>query len=69
MKRYQVKVEMKALDLAKLGSGLSIVVSDGPERLGVLEIGHGSVDWRSARRRNGHNLSWPRFAALLDSDS
>jgi hypothetical protein len=66
MKRYQVKVEMKALDLSKLGSGLLIVINDGSERLGTLEIGHGSLFWRSARKRNGRPIRWPAFADMLD---
>ena len=52
MKRYKVNVEMKALDLAKVGSGIQLVIFDGSERLGAVEIGHGSFYWRAARKRS-----------------
>jgi hypothetical protein len=67
MKRYQVKVEMKALDLAKLGSGLQIIINDGRERVGTIKVGQGSLYWRSARKQNGRYIRWRAFADMLNA--
>jgi hypothetical protein len=67
MKRYQVRVEMKALDLAKLGSGLHITINDGTERLGIIEVGQGSLYWRSARKQRGRHIRWRAFADMLNA--
>jgi hypothetical protein len=66
-KRHEVKVKVQVLELSKAGSGIELEVFAEGEKLGEIEIGHGSFGWRKASGKRGfRRVDWTTFAAWLN---
>ena len=66
-KRHEVKVKVQVLELSKAGSGIELEVFAEGEKLGEIEIGHGSFGWRKASGKRGfHRVDWTTFATWLN---
>jgi hypothetical protein len=62
-KKHEVKVKVQVLELSKAGSGVTLEISSEGERLGTIEIGHGSFGWRKGRGKSGFSrVDWTTFA-------
>ena len=44
---------------------IKVVVEQDGERLGVLKVSRGSVDWKPGRAKRTWSLEWERFDALM----
>jgi hypothetical protein len=44
---------------------LKVVVEQDGERLGVLKISRGSVDWKPGKAKRTWSREWERFDALM----
>lgn len=65
--RYKVDMSLRAWDLAKAGSALTIQVRGRHGLLGTIEVGQGSFRWKTARRRSGFKrIRWGKLAEKLD---
>jgi hypothetical protein len=66
-KRHEVRVNVRVLELSKAGSGIELEVFAESEKLGEIEIGHGSFGWRKASGKRGfRRVDWTTFAAWLN---
>lgn len=66
-KKHEVKVKVQVLELSKAGSGIELEVFAEGEKLGVIEIGHGSFGWRKASGKLGFKrVDWTTFAGWLN---
>jgi hypothetical protein len=44
---------------------IKVVVTQDGERLGVLKVSRGSVDWKPGRAKRTWSLEWEQFDALM----
>ena len=66
-KKHEVKVQVQVLELSKAGSGITLEITSEGERLGTIEIGHGSFGWRRGRGKSGfRRVDWTTFAGWLN---
>jgi hypothetical protein len=66
-KKHEVRVKVQVLELSKAGSGIELEVFAEGEKLGEIEIGHGSFGWRKASGKRGfRRINWTEFAAWLN---
>ena len=66
-KKHEVKVMVQVLELSKAGSGITLEISSEGERLGTVEIGHGSFGWRKGRGKSGFKrVDWTTFARKMN---
>jgi len=66
-KRHEVKVKLQVLELSKAGSGIELEIYAEGEKLGEIEIGHGSFGWRKASGKRGfRRVDWTTFTSWLN---
>jgi hypothetical protein len=66
-KKHKVNVRVRVLELSKAGSGIELEVFAEGEKLGEIEIGHGSFGWRKASGKRGfQRVDWTTFAKLMN---
>jgi hypothetical protein len=66
-KKHEVRVKVQVLELSKAGSGITLEISSEGEKIGEIEIGHGSFGWRKASGKRGfQRVDWTTFAAWLN---
>ena len=66
-KKHEVKVKVQVLELSKAGSGIELEIFAEGEKLGEIEIGHGSFGWRRASGKRGfRRVDWSTFAQWLN---
>jgi len=66
-KKHEVKVKVQVLELSKAGSGIELEIYAEGEKLGEIEIGHGSFGWRRASGKRGfRRVDWSTFAQWLN---
>jgi hypothetical protein len=66
-KKHEVRVTVQVLELSKAGSGIELEVFAEGEKLGEIEIGHGSFGWRKASGKRGfRRVDWTTFADWLN---
>jgi hypothetical protein len=66
-KKHEVRVKVQVLELSKAGSGITLEISSEGEKLGEIEIGHGSFGWRKPRLPLAfRRVDWTTFAAWLN---
>jgi hypothetical protein len=66
-KKHEVKVKVQVLELSKAGSGIELEIYSDGEKLGEIEIGHGSFGWRWANSKRGfRRVDWTTFAGWLN---
>jgi hypothetical protein len=44
---------------------VKIVVEEDGERLGVLKVSRGSIDWKPGKAKRTWSLEWERFDRLM----
>jgi hypothetical protein len=65
--RHEVKIGLRnLLELTYAGSALSVHVTDRGQRLGVIEVGQGSIIWWGRNKRTGKRIGWNKLAEILD---
>lgn len=68
-KKHEVKVKVQVLELSKAGTGLTLEVFAEGEKLGEIEIGHGSFGWRRANSKSGFKRrDWSTFTSWLNEN-
>jgi hypothetical protein len=66
-KKHSVKVSLQVLDLSKAGSAIELEIYCEGEKLGTMEIGHGSFGWKPASKKSFKRTDWSRFAETMAS--
>jgi hypothetical protein len=68
-KKHEVRVTVQVLDLSKAGSGITLDITSEGEKLGTIEIGHGSFGWRKGRGKSGFKrVDWTTFAEWMNRE-
>jgi hypothetical protein len=66
-KKHEVKVKVQVLELSKAGSGIVLEIFAEGNKLGEIEIGHGSFGWRKAKGKSGFKrMDWSTFTGKLN---
>jgi hypothetical protein len=65
--RYKVNIALKAWDIAKAGSGITVRVKDKYGVLGTMEIGQGSLRWKPQYSPRFKRIPWSKFADALSA--
>ena len=69
-KRHRAKIALQGdLELSRAGNGILIEVTDEGQRLGSIEIGHGSMIWWGRGKQLGKRIWWGGVAKLLEDAS
>jgi len=67
--RYTVNVAIKAYDLSKAGTAVTLTIREDahaePALLGTVEIGQGTFGWRSVNSKRFKRIDWRTFARWL----
>ena len=66
-KKHSVKARLQDLDLSKAGSGIELEIFCDGEKLATIEIGHGSIGWKPARKRQFQRIDWSAFAEHMET--
>ncbi|HYP28449.1 MAG TPA: hypothetical protein VE262_17175 [Blastocatellia bacterium] len=64
-KKHSVKVKLQVLELSKAGSGIELDIYSEGEKLGTIEIGHGSFGWRPVNKKRFKRTDWSTFARFM----
>jgi hypothetical protein len=71
--RYTVNVGLKAYDLSKAGTAVTLIIREdaqsGNALLGTIEIGQGTFGWRSANAKRFRRIDWRTLARRLNEHS
>lgn len=62
---YEVGCTMRAFDLSKAGTAIKLDVRDRYGLFGTVEIGQGSISWRSANGKKTKRIPWSEFAERM----
>ncbi|PYT03142.1 MAG: hypothetical protein DMF65_04845 [Acidobacteria bacterium] len=66
-KKHEVRVNVQVLELSKAGSAIRLEIFAEGEKLGEIEIGHGSFGWRKASGKRGfQRRDWSTFTDWLN---
>lgn len=57
---------MNVLELSKAGSAIKLAVTADGETLGTIRIGKGSLGWKGKGRKKFNDISWTKFADMMD---
>jgi hypothetical protein len=64
--KHDVHARLNIPHLAKAGSSLELEIFAEGEKIGELVIGRGSLFWRGGKRVKRRQISWTRFAEIMD---
>ncbi|MEP6850601.1 MAG: hypothetical protein ABI999_17210 [Acidobacteriota bacterium] len=65
-KKHSVKAQVQILDLTRAGSSMDFEIFADGEKLGMLSLGQGSINWKKGRKQYwGKPISWTKFAELM----
>jgi hypothetical protein len=65
-RKHSVRCQMQVLELTKAGSSMQFEIFASDEIIDRIVIGRGSFTWYGRNRQKGKELSWTRFAAMMD---
>jgi hypothetical protein len=65
-RKHQVTASLSNFSLAKAKSALTLTVSARGRKVGVIEIGRGSLYWKGTGKHRRQRVSWPRFAKMMN---
>jgi hypothetical protein len=66
-RKHAVRGTLSVPEFTKAGTSLNLEISAKGEKIGELEIGRGGLYWKGGKRHKRKQLSWTRFAELMDS--
>jgi hypothetical protein len=65
-KKHSVHCTLNVPELTKSGTSVTFEVYADGEKLGTVVIGRGSITWSGGKRKSGKQISWTRFAELMN---
>ena len=65
MPRHHIEISLPTKPLKNVDAAISIWSDE--EKLGELRISRGTLDWKSAGKKNPRRIPWENFAYLLDN--
>lgn len=65
--KHSVDIALKASDIAKAGSALTLRVHAHGSLLATIEIGQGTLGFKAANKRNFKRIPWSDLAGILSN--
>ena len=65
-RKHSVRASVQIHQLSRAGTSIDFEVFADEEKIGTLIIGRGSLTWFGRNRKTPIELSWTRFAQLMD---
>ena len=65
-RKHEVKAALRNVELVKAKSSLRLAVFADGKKIGELQIGRGSLFWWGHKRKLSKQISWSRFAEMMD---
>ena len=65
-KKHSVSASVQIHELTRAGTSVDFEIFADEEKVGTIIIGRGSITWFGRNRRKSIELSWTRFAELMD---
>ncbi len=65
-KKHSVKGSLQLHQLTKAGTSIEFRIYAGNRIIGHMIIGRGSLTWYGRKRHKRKQISWSRFAQLMD---
>jgi len=66
VRKHSVSASVQIHELTKAGTSIDFEIFSEAEKIGTIVIGRGSLTWFGRKRRKSIELSWTRFAKLMD---
>lgn len=63
---HKVTASMNVLELSKAGSAIELSITADGETLGTIRIGKGSLGWKGKGKKKYNDISWSKFAGMMD---
>jgi hypothetical protein len=66
-RKHSVRIKsLGTLELSKAGSAIELEIYREGEKLGTVELGHGSLGWRGAKKKSFKRITWTEYARMMD---
>jgi hypothetical protein len=65
-RKHSVSASVQIHQLSKAGTSIDFEIFADEEKIGTMIIGRGSLTWYGRNRKKPIELSWTRFAELMD---
>jgi hypothetical protein len=65
-RKHTVSASVQLHELTKAGTSIDFEIFADDEKIGTMIIGRGSITWYGRKRKKPIELSWTRFAELMD---
>lgn len=65
-RKHSVRCTVQVPELTKAGSSVSFEVFADGEKIGTIIAGRGSLTWYGGKRKTGKEISWTKFAELMN---
>ena len=65
-RKHSVRCTLQVPELTKAGSSVSFEIFADGEKIGTIIVGRGSLTWYGGKRKTGKEISWTKFAELMN---
>lgn len=65
-RKHAVEATLHVPGLSKAGTSLKLKIFAKGLKRGELVLGRGSLSWFGVKRKTGQEISWSRFAKMMD---
>jgi hypothetical protein len=65
-RKHSVKVHLQVFEISKAGTSLHLEIFSENQKIGDLDIGRGSINWRGGARKITKRIRWSDFAEMMD---
>ncbi len=65
-RKHSVRCTIEVPELTKSGSAVRFDVHADGEKIGTILLGRGSITWYGGKRKTGVQISWTKFAELMN---
>jgi hypothetical protein len=67
VRKHSVRCRVDVPELTKAGTAVEFEVHADGEKIGTIVLGRGSITWFGGKRKSGTEISWTRFAKLMNA--
>ncbi len=67
VRKHSVRCRIDVPELTKAGTAVELEIHADGEKIGTIILGRGSITWYGGGRKKGTEISWTKFAELMDA--
>jgi hypothetical protein len=67
VRKHSVRCRVEVPELTKAGTAVEFEIHADGEKIGTIILGRGSITWYGGKRKTGMEITWSKFAELMDS--